>query len=196
MLDCSQPGGGNTHIFNSMVNELELNTTVSAADSLVVIMWSGLERTDILADHSVTSYYDTCPRPTYYFDQLQRYSSTSVWSNLINRTPLAEFNRQYQQLFLGGARITQSLLHIIALGNYLENRGFQYVFLTWEKMTGLDLVDPDLVARAVPYITDIMTLGDYADQTGQRIPDDGHPTVDAHLQWTRQVLLPHLMTFN
>jgi hypothetical protein len=192
VLDCSQPGGGNTHIFNSTLNELELATGISAADTLVVVMWSGLERTDMLADHSVTSYYDDCPRPTYRFDQQQQYSSTSIWDNLKNGSPLAEFNQLYNQLFLGGARITQSLLHIIALANYLQNRGYQYVFLSWEPLKGLELADPSLVDRAVPHITDITTLGSYATATQQRIPNDGHPTVDAHLQWTRQVLVPYL----
>jgi hypothetical protein len=105
---------------------------------------------------------------------------------------LATFNQQYQKLFLGGARITQSLLHIIALGNYLQNRGYQYMFLTWEPMQGLDLVEPALVARALPYITDLTPLGKYADSTNQRYRDN-HPTVDAHLEWTRQVLLPHVI---
>jgi hypothetical protein len=195
VLDCSQSSGGNTHIFNSTLNELELNNTVSAEDTVVLVMWSGLERTDILADHSVTRYYDVCPRPTYYFDQQQRYSSTNIWGNLTNGSPLAEFNRRYNQLFLGGGRITQSLLHIIALGNYLENRGYQYVFLSWEPLRGLELADPVLVDRARPYITDITTLGSYANKTRQRIPNDGHPTIDAHLQWTREVLVPYLSDY-
>lgn len=195
VLDCSQPGSGNTHIFNSIINELELNTAISVTDTVIIVMWSGLGRTDILADYSITRDYEDCPRPTYLFDKQQRYASTSIWHNLKTNSPFATFNRQYQKLFAGGGRITQSLLQIIALGNYLQNRGYQYMFLNWEPMQYLDQVEPALIARALSYITDLTSLGEYADRTNQRVPNDGHPTVDAHLEWTRQVLLPHVINW-
>ena len=106
---------------------------------------------------------------------------------------LSKFAQSYQKLFLGGARITESLIHITALANYLDNRGFRYIFLNYEPLKGLELADSALVDRVVPLLANVETLGSYADRTNQRIPVDNHPTIDAHLSWTRQVLTPYIV---
>lgn len=193
VIDCSQTGGGNTHIFNSIVNELETNDSLHANNSLIVVMWSGLERTDILADYEVTADYEIIPRPTYFFDSEKKYSSASIHFGMQNRNLLSDFAQSYQKLFLGGARVTQSLIHIVALANYLEQKKFRYVFLSYENLQGLELADERLVNRVLPLLANIETLGSYADRTNQRVPNDHHPTIHARLSWTREVLIPYLV---
>jgi hypothetical protein len=55
VYDCSQSGAGSNHIFNSIINEIETNININIQDTLVIIMWSGLTRTDVIAEQDITA---------------------------------------------------------------------------------------------------------------------------------------------
>lgn len=52
VLDGSQSDGGPDLVFNFVVNEITTNTTINVSNTLVIIMWPELSRTDVIVEHS------------------------------------------------------------------------------------------------------------------------------------------------
>jgi hypothetical protein len=84
---------------------------------------------------------------------------------------------------------------MILLHDFLVGRGFSMINLTWKSvdLAWLDRINiPRLVWQPAMAILDpVLPLDDYAAQTQLRIPNDGHPDTECHLQWTRHHLVPY-----
>jgi hypothetical protein len=218
VYDSSQAGAGSNHIFNSIINEVETNSNINAKNTLVIIMWSGLTRTDLIAETHITkSYYNM---NHYNFDD--KFSTLSLNSVFIqaprsDSNPLvAKLHQLYKKIIPGDAQILESAFKIIALQSYLEKQGFKYIMLNWmgptlnsvfiqaprsdsnplvaklHQLPELNTLNNAIKESVLSIFDPVKTLGEYATNTRQTIPNDGHPTPDAHLSWTREYLIPYL----
>jgi hypothetical protein len=191
VFDCSQSGAGSNHIFNSVINECETNPDVDPNDTLVVIMWPELSRTDTITLTSVTKARHHCSN--YAFDE--RFSTLTI-NNITTggKNIVDDLCKLYKRVVDMDAQIYESSLKIIGLNSYLDKQGFTKVFVFDSDRTKskLELLPKSLQISVLETMTWIAPLGEFAIGTGQLEPDNVHPTPDGYLDWTRQYLAPTL----
>jgi hypothetical protein len=189
VFDCSQSGAGSNHIFNSIINEIETNPEVSSADTLIVIMWSGLTRTDVISTTDITKPWHFMSN--YHFND--EFSTLTIFNNANGKTLLDNLCRQYKQLVDPNAQIYESLLKIIALDAYLKQKDFEYIFVSWrDPNMDVDHINSPLVNTVNSLLDPVRYLGEYA-ETNQLQETCGHPTPTGYLGWTRECLIPYLI---
>lgn len=194
VLDCSQAGSGFGHTFNSVIHEIETNTAVSADDTFVIIMWSGPERVDITCDSAVVRTWSNMETQQLgtALTSLSLFNSAPSWLTRIG-SDIESLRKQYHTVIDSSAQLFDSHIQITALEHYLQNLGFRSVFLNWDSDRN---TAPVTLGRTRVDFAPVPTLGHYATVNQLRIPGDGHPSPDAHLAWTRSVLLPYLTENN
>jgi hypothetical protein len=187
VYDCSQSGAGSNHIFNSVINEIETNSEINCDDTLIVVMWSGLSRTDVIATNDITRSWHQMSN--YDFDQ--KFSTFSIFNQVVgDRSIPADLCTRYKKLISTDAQIYESCLKIIALEAYLRQKGFSFVFTSWQDPTQeLNLVSIGSMIK--PRLESLDYLGEFS-MARNLIEEDGHPTPDGYLCWTREKLLPYL----
>jgi hypothetical protein len=184
VFDASQSGAGSNHIFNSIVYECETNSLINADDTLIIVMWSGLSRTDVVAKRLVTDHWHSMSN--YCFDE--QFATLSIFNSVEGNTYIDDLCKKYKKIISPDAQIIESLIKIQALKQYLISKKFNHVFLSW--------MDP---AIELKHINTTMTmpldqvpyLYEFAEQK-QMLETDSHPSPDGHLQWVKECLLPYL----
>lgn len=205
VYDVSLPGGGCQHIFNSTINEIERNPEITVSDTMVLVMWSGLSRTDVIAETSLVAPWvrravPTAHRPgevtdgVYRFDD--RFSTFSIQclDGMKNDpTPVARMQHSYKLVVGWDAQVLQSLLNIVALAGYLDSKGFTWMFMSWQNpQPDLDIVPGGLSQRVGELITQsVLPLGDYA-RSQRQLDATLHPMPAANMAWTENHLIPAL----
>ena len=192
VYDCSQSGAGSSHVLYSTVNEIETNNNLSPESTLVIVMWSGLARVDVIGKQNITKEWHHMSN--YQFNN--ELATLSLFRNIDTEKSNIEKLCKFYSATVGlTEQIYQSCLNIIALKNYLENKKFKFVFTSW-KNSDLELstVDNQLADQVkLIFNEDLTYLGDWAKERNMLIPNDGHPDTEAHIQWTRQQLIPCLL---
>jgi hypothetical protein len=189
VYDCSQSGTGSNHIFNSVINEIETNSNILPGNTYIVVMWSGLTRTDVIATQDITTPWHFMSN--YKFDDT--FATLSIYNGATEKNMLGDLCRQYKKLVSVDAQIYESLLKIIALDNYLKNKKFKFIFLSWQDPTPeLDHIQTPLKDIVLSTLAPIYYLNEYAVTTKQK-EKDGHPTPNGYLGWTTDHLLPYLL---
>ena len=192
VIDCSQSGAGSNHIFNSIINEIEADTQINKHNTLVVVMWSGLTRTDVIATQDITEPWHFMSN--YNFDQ--RFATLSIFNHTVQDDPLSVLCQQYKRLIDTDSQIYESMLKILALECYLKQKEFDFIFTSWmNPVPELNRIDSVLTTKVVGLLSSIPYLDEYAKQKNQKEPD-GHPTPDGYLGWTQQHLVPYLESRN
>ncbi len=193
VYDCSQSGAGNGHVFNSIVNEIENNSAITSNNTMTVIMWSGWSRADVIGHTAVTATIH--PISNYEFSD--NFATLSLYRQPRDTgLPAEKLCAQYARVVDPEAQIYDTCLKIIALKNYLENKKMPHVFLSWKNIENefKFVSDPHVLSmgeQIADYMAPIVTLDDYAASKHLRAPD-GHPDTEAHLRWSRHVLMPYL----
>jgi hypothetical protein len=195
VFDCSQGGAGNNHIFNSVVNELSSNHSLTPDNTCVIIMWSGLERVDFICRSDVVRISRPRSLTGYYqFDDSDTFASLSVWPS--SNDTLQDLLKTYRVTVDSQAQILESAIKIIALKEFLKSLGYSFCFVDWrDQHYQIKNFDTTVVDQASSTISTIETLDSFTTRKGTRV-SDGHPTPDSHLCWTREILLPHLINTN
>jgi hypothetical protein len=191
-------GAGTQHIFNSIINEIENRSNLNADNTTVLVMWSGLSRTDVIAETTVVQPWMS-RSGAFPLDQMYHYddqfSTMRVprLRRLDNKDPVDQMHGLYRKIICPHAQTLQSMLNIVALSGYLENLGFPYMFMSW-RSHAMDLatVPGALSQRVGDLVNTVETIGDYATTTGN-MDNSRHPNIDAHLDWTRLRLVPELI---
>jgi hypothetical protein len=201
VYDVSLPGGGCQHIFNSVINEVERNPDIDPRDTLILVMWSGLSRTDIIAETATVEPWvrrvfkrrDDITDGVYRFDD--RFSSLSIFNRGTMDTdpdPMAHMQQRYKRVIDTDAQILQSMLNIVTLAGYLETKGFTWMFMSWkDPQPDLDIVPGALSRRVAELMKTVLPLGDYA-RSQDQFDSTQHPSRAAHLGWTENHLIPAL----
>lgn len=197
VYDCSQGASGSAHLLWSVINEIETNPDITAQDTLIIVMWPGLTRTDVIgnAGESVQWHPEKC---AYHYNK--DYGSIALHNNKISidasrsNSNLNKLNLAYKTAIGQDAQIYQSCLNIIALDNYLSNNGYKNCMLTWhDPQYALDLVDKALAEKVSNLIVNnVESLGSWARRNNMLSEDRFHPSVQGHKEWTQQILMPLL----
>jgi len=191
LRDLSCPGAGNTHIHHSIIWELERNRELTPDNTLVVVMWSGYDRDDIIVDPLAI---DRVHGSQYQYTPDAWLAVTGGVGGQSNTIVSIDAVKKIKNLT---SRSIENYILISGLYHYLTSRGFQFVFtefstprseydLNFEPTTYLgDLSESfgQLVRQVQP------NLGDYSD-VGSR--PNRHPAPDDYESWCRTVLIPYI----
>ena len=194
VYDCSQSGAGNNHVFNSIINEIETNSDINTRNTLVIIMYAGLTRTDVIAEQDITRPWH--PMSNYCFDD--QFATLTLFNSVDDTTPLDQLGRRYKKLVSMDAQIYESLIKIITLKAYLDQKGFKSVITSYKDLQSRlkgTTIGPAIVKSALLTIDAVTYLDSYAASMNLQEPD-GHPTPNGYLGWTQEHLLPFLVESN
>lgn len=199
VLDCSLPGAGNAHILWSMQWAITVKEP-DPKDSLVVIMWSGNDRDDLICDATnITDY-------PFRFDYSKSVSSgISGGSDEDSKGNVGSHEWPVRKLKSHRSRAIENFLYVSSLHSWLQTRGFRFVFLKHMNSLipnrTLDFEIKNFLPQSVAnkysdMMDDVEDLYTWAVKTNQLMEDDFHPTPDGHLSWTKERLLPYLVALN
>lgn len=194
----AMPGAGNKHISNTTQWHLE-NTIYQPSQTLVIVMWSGNDRDDEIVDAACLDDY-----PAQHLFTPSVASSISGGSNSAARGNLRDIQvyARIKSVKSLESRAVENYLAINSLYHYLQSRRFQFLFL--------EFLDNNLPNRTChfniePYLPtalekkfhsminrDIKNFYRWSIEQDLLSEDMLHPTVTAHLRWTREILLPFL----
>jgi hypothetical protein len=182
VYDCSQSGSGITHVFNSVINEIETNKNFNAEDTLVILMLNDFAITDTIATQDITKPWHHMSN----YDFNDKFSSLTLFKGPFkekSNSSLQKLCLEYAKHIDMDAQMYENLIKMKALRAYLNEKKFTYILLSYQKSHLLEVND---------YVVPIEELDNWAERHQMRIPNDGHPTPDAHLSWTREILIPYL----
>ena len=185
VYDCSQAGSGITHVFNSVINEIETTKNFNAEDTLVILMLNNFAATDTIATQDITRPWHN----TSNYDFNNKFSSLSLFKSFKNMTKdtsnssLKKLCIDYAKHIDMDAQIYENLIKMKALRAYLNEKKFTYILLNWKKSH---------LPEVNNYVAQVEELDNWTERHKMRIPNDGHPTPDAHLKWTQEILIPYL----
>jgi hypothetical protein len=200
VYDTSLPGAGNYHIAGSLQLALELDT-FDPEESLVIVMWSGNDRDDYLCPDS--NYNTEFPYPCEF-----RYSKNVITGITGGANPDSRGNtkqglRELANTKTPESRAYENYLLTVGLKNYLENNSYRYLFLdyidrtlpsrTWDFPIEQHL-PKQLAEKYKSSKADIVSPNTFALKNNMCHLDDFHPSPNGHLEWTKQILIPHLKT--
>jgi len=197
VYDTSMPGGGNTHIKNSLIYGLEKNK-FDTDRTLVIVQWAGHDRDDYVVDPDIMNNY-----PFQYY-----YESDAVLGitggedgngNFKNPEPIA----QIQKFKNKTTRAIENYITIKSLESYLISNNFKFVFFEYRdySLPAKDLnfdpkifLDPSLAEKYQAMMTVIQqNFYRFCLYHNLMTDDDYHPNPNGHLTWTRECLLPSLV---
>jgi len=182
VYDCSQAGSGITHVFNSVINEIETNNNLNASDTLIILMLNDFAITDTIATQDITRQWHS--QSNYDFNN--KFSSLTLFKGPFTEKATGSLKNlciEYAKHIDMDAQMYENLIKITALRTYLNEKKFTYVLLNWKKSCLPEVND---------YVVQIEELDTWTERHQLRIPNDGHPTPDAHLRWTNEILIPYL----
>jgi len=182
VYDCAQAGSGITHLFNSIINEIEINKNFNARDTLVILMLNDFAITDTIATQDITRPWHK--QSNYDFND--KFSSLTLFKGPFKEKSSSSLEKlclEYAKHVDMDAQIYENLIKMRALRAYLNEKKFTYVLLSWQKSYLPEVND---------YLVQIEELDTWTERHQMRIPNDGHPTPDAHLRWTNEILIPWL----
>lgn len=200
----AQAGAGATHIFNSIINEVEYNEKISPGDTQIIVMWSGLTRTDTISTQDITTpwhgyvsagYNESTMHDksnslyTYHFNN--QFATLSLFNGARGKTPLDDLCRSYKRYVSTDATIYESMLKIKSLKGYLDNKGFNSIFtIMYDPSEDLKIID-----KTIEELDDIPYLLEFAieEKLIEGGVTGGHPTPDGYLRWTKEHLIPYLI---
>lgn len=199
VYDCSMPGAGNNHISDTLIWELE-TSEISRQNTLVVVMWSGNDRDDYICP--VENIEQDYPYKFYYNDRVMSGTTGGLFIGARGNT-LKAF-KEFSQTKSRESRAIENYLCITKTYEYLKSKGYKFVFLNWvERGTAARTtnfnIQPFLPEVAQKKLNAMATklpqdLYEFAIKQDLLASDDFHPSPKGHLEWTRQILLPKLIS--
>lgn len=185
IYDFSCSGAGNYHISSSVMHGLETKKNIRPEDTLVVIMWSGFDRDDLLVGKdSIIS-----DKASYHYDDS---TSLCYTGGLLGKSNSLFPIDTVKKIKSYHSRCIENYLYIVSLMHYLENRGFEYYFTSFSLSTKAQGFEIKKYSRFD--LNDLFTvtpfLGDFAKET----IDGFHPTSSWHHRWAEEILMPQILS--
>ena len=199
------PGAGNEHISKSAMLYLEKNK-LPAEDTLVIIMWSGINRIDWITDASLSNF-STEYSFSYQYDDYNELTLGGAWWNAKRPTPLIKTLIEYSKYQSIHSLTLQSWLAMQNLTNYLKVNKFTHYhtsFLSYQRIVlAEDYVDFDKELTKLNLSLDKKHwlpmaaedhYGDWSRQRKYLQPDGFHPRFpEATEGWLKEILIPQLI---
>jgi hypothetical protein len=197
VLDTSLPGAGNFHIANSLIWALELERP-DPKNTLVIVMWSGNDRDDYMTPATNINNYPWTFN--YSKNVMSAITGGSHAEACGNTTKSAKnfFASKTQE-----SRSIENYLCITNTWNYLQNKGYRFVFLNF--------LNPDFPSRIshfdikkylpleqkemlIQMMDEASDLYSFVLKNNFLSEDDLHPSSFGHMQYTKNILIPYLKT--
>ena len=186
--DCSQSGSGCNHVFNSIVNEIETNPAVNPKSTIVICLWPDMSRTDVINFTDTVKHYHSMS--LYKFND--RFSTHTIFPDSDHGGILSDMGILFKKVVDMDAQIYESAIKIIALNSYLEHKGYKKIFLIDSVCSDQIKQLPSSISQIISNtLTHIEILENYGIE--MKLWEFGHPNPDAHLQWTKSFLIPHMI---
>lgn len=201
VYDSSLPGGGNYHIAQSTKWVIETQN-LDPKTTFVVVMWSGADRDDIIANSDFVK--------KDFFTNAEYKYNPSVSSGVTGGTNSQSnvklnFFKDLNFIKTQDSRAIENYLLITGLWHYLKSTKFKFAFL--------EFVNPKLPNRSEHFdiaahlpvhlqkkyksmFADIPTIYEWSVRYNLLANDEFHPNPDGHLKWCREVLAPYLIQLN
>jgi hypothetical protein len=198
-------GAGNRQISTSLVWFLE-NHQLDPRDTLIVVMFSGNDRSDEIVDVSCLDNPDNWLAHYHYTPNVVgAISGGNAVEGLGNTKYEYAFKKTINAMKTNESRAVENYLHIVNLYNYLQNNLYQTTVFTKfvdttcpNRSLDFDIRSylPDTLADRLNSIMDTELGNLYAWCLKHNLLgwDDFHPAPDGHLSWVDHVLVPHLVT--
>ena len=197
VLDCSLPGAGNSHISDSLIWGLEIDR-LDPKNSLVIVMWSGNNRDDYICPKSIINDY---PFKFNYSDNVM--SGITGGSHADAGGNTAKGLKELAQTKTLESRAIENYLCIAKTYEYLKSLNYKFLFFNYVDPSAPASLAHDFdIGKYLPTPTQkklnlmIEKLVDpyhYAVKHDLLDCDDFHPSPNGHFEWTKQVLVPHLI---
>jgi hypothetical protein len=180
VYNCAAPGGGNQHIFYSIVNAIENTTSIDPKNTLVVLMWSSHDRDDFMIDK------DAVIDSTYSYSDKVKLGSTG---GLVGVSKSNIFSYQSVQKSKSDiSRALENYLLIMSMAFYLKGRGFDFVFTEFFKIKE-NAFQPHQLKKYKDLLHQFECLGDVSTDL---CSDNFHPSSQSHSEWVDDIFLPFL----
>lgn len=207
-------GSGNYYIATSTIEYLETQH-LDPGNTLVLIMWSGISRKDIMisepwAQHFRRTYWCTYPR--HYpiapgeDDMVWYISSGGQVGDWIDHADTAKFFHPLYKASDAKSLCKESLHHFMHLQNYLSSRGYTFAFTSFMNLWQPSAVDQGEKEFRIGlwrsslsqnfdfshwfFVNDQKDgLAEFALQRGDATIDD-HPTGESHKRFARNIVIP------
>jgi hypothetical protein len=196
VVNCAFNGAGNSHINASTQWALESNY-YDPADTLVAVMWSGNDRDDLIVNSNTID-------PKYPFSYEYSPGVAVAVTGGSSENCLSNTHKSFgvvTELKSPASRAVENYLYVNSLYNYLENRGYRFVFLDFldrrlpNRTLDFDIADYLAAPLAERYRSRFIPVDNiYAWCLRRNLleQDDFHPSPAGHLDWTDCVLVPYL----
>lgn len=186
IIDCSCSGAGNKHIHNSVIWTLETQPQYTPDNTLVIVMWSGFTREDLIAAPECIRADSTMQYQ--YREDARLLSTGSIPGKGNGFYDLSVIHK----VKTDATRSVENFIYISGLYHYLRSKGFCFLFARYS--TAMQETQMDITRFLTPDQTELFhsmievnpALGDFAEETG----DGSHPTPRWHHAWAREILLP------
>jgi len=198
VLDCSLSGAGNQHISNSLLWALNIDQP-DPKNSLIVVMWSGCDRDDYVCPESNISS-DTHVKFSYSKNVM---SAITGGSRRESRGNTVAAFKEFSMTKTNESRAIENYLYIFNTWHCLKSLNYKFVFLNFldgnlpSRTKHFD-IKPYLPSKIQKNLDSMMTnITDpytWALKNDLLDSDDFHPNPDGHLSWTRQMLIPYLIS--
>lgn len=210
LVNLAVPGAGNQHIANSIILYLERNN-VDIDTTLIGVMWSGLNRTDLLVNLPVKPHrysYDDKNKLVLLAQLLDEHKITNEMLSIERVINLIDIIFQPGEY----ATATNSWLAMNHLNSYLSSKSYNYFQTTFYDYTTDPA--PDFPIGGINYLRVLPSvnlsynflnqinfphqnfLGNYALTNNLLCTDNIHPSNRCHELWTKDILIPSLVSCN
>jgi len=199
--DCSLPGAGNTHIKNSIISCLDTNPHLQGNESLILVCWSGNNRDDHIVDPTCLGNY---PFEYSYSDGASLALSGGEYGQGNLQDDVSVLIDKLRACKSKKSRALENYIAIRSLYTYLSYIQTKFVFFEYRDHNlpagdrSFDItkyLEPNTKklynSMMHKWSTDIYT---YSIRHDMLMPDEFHPSPDAHLNYTREILVPELNT--
>jgi len=186
-------GAGNKHIANSIILYLEKHKP-NLSDTLVLVMWSGIDRVDWITDSSMLMD-DRDWRYRYSYD---KFTELAISTKGFKNPQLNKAFEQYKVYQNDASLAVNSWLEITALTSYLKYRGYKFYYIAYldiltnfeKTLSQIDL-SLDLTNWIITQPAEF--LGEFA-KKNKLLTDDGwHPSPEGHEEWVTLILAKKLI---
>lgn len=200
------PGAGNDHVSRSIVLYLEKNR-LAPNETLVLPMWSGINRIDWLTDSSASQFAKEYPF-NYQYDDYNELVLGGAWWNAKRPTVLMKSLLEYSKYQSEHSLALHSWLAMESLSNYLKVNKYTYCytsFINYSRTgTGAELLvnfDEELAKLNISLdkeswlpLANNEYYGDWSRHHNFLDFDNFHPKFpEANEGWTQTILMPHLL---
>jgi hypothetical protein len=203
----AMPGAGNDHISKSIILYMERNS-FDPADTLVLVMWSGVGRIDWIADRSKSNFGDEYPF-TYNYDDNNELVLGGNWWNKKNPSPLIKTLINYSKYQSDSTFALHTWLAMQNLSNYLKVNNFEYYYTSFLNYNNTKIKGDALTVNFFKELENLNLSIDYNhwldfqdeeyygdwSRIHNFLDDDGfHPRYPKATEgWTKEILIPKLI---